>query len=592
MFEDFLGALSGDEFDEIPVEVEEFCVSPDYLDLGDSEPSPLQYQMIRATTQIMRQDTLVNLYGAEKGNARWEETFNESIFQLGKGSGKDFCSNIAVAYIVYVLLCMKSPQKYYKKPRGNAIAILNIAINAKQANQVFFKGFSDLITASPWFAGKYTDHRDDIEFDKNITVYSGHSEKESWEGYNTFMVILDEIAGFMLESASGNANAKTSEEIYKMYSASVTSRFDEFGKVVLLSFPRYKDDFIQQRYNQVVGEKVTVIHEEKVYLIPELGDIEGNFVEFEWEEDHITRYTEPRVYALKRPSWIMNPTKTVNSYTRDFHKDKVDALMRYACMPPDSIDGFFKDSERVEQAFSQQLMIAEDGVVDPRFKADPDKVYYMHVDLAQKVDNCAVAMAHVDKWRTTRYNGNEEWVEPEVVVDFIRYWKPSKDKTVDFAEVRDFITSIARKGFNIGLVTFDRWNSVDMMEYLDSNGMKTETLSVAKQHYTDMLGIVNQGRLKAPDIELVRKELVQLRVIKDKIDHPRSGSKDLADATCGAIYNAISYTPKEEWGEIEIETIDTLRRPEPHVIEPPVERKATEPMPPDLQAYLDSLIVL
>ncbi len=31
-----------------------------------------------------------------------------------------------------------------------------------------------------------------------------------------------------------------------------------------------------------------------------------------WEEDHIVSYKYPRMYALKRPTWEINPTRSIN----------------------------------------------------------------------------------------------------------------------------------------------------------------------------------------------------------------------------------------------------------------------------------------
>ena len=41
------------------------------------------------------------------------------------------------------------------------------------------------------------------------------------------------------------------------------------------------------------------------------------------------------------------------------------------------------------------------------------------------------------------------------------------------------------------------------------------------------------------------------------MDHPRKGSKDLADAVCGSIYNAISLT-RPAFGEVEVHTYDSI----------------------------------
>jgi hypothetical protein len=49
----------------------------------------------------------------------------------------------------------------------------------------------------------------------------------------------------------------------------------------------------------------------------------------------------------------------------------------------------------------------------------------------------------------------------------------------------------------------------------------------------------------------------------NRVDHPRKSSKDLADAVCGSIFGAISHTPRDNFGEVEIHTFrDKPRRVE------------------------------
>jgi len=493
----------------------------------------------------------------------WTRTVPDTGNFVGNGmisanSGKDYTSTISCAYAVYKLLCLKDPAKYYGKPPGDAIDIINIAINAVQANRVFFKGFKTRIERCPWFAGKFEAKANYIEFDKSVIVHSGHSQSEGWEGYNVLIAILDEISGFDLESTTGNEKAKTAGSIYRMYRGSVDSRFPDFGKVVLLSFPRFKNDYIQQRYNEVVAQKETIIRTHEFKIDPELpDDIQENKFSVDWEEDHIISYRIPKVFALRRPTWDVNPTRKIEDFTIAFYTDPVDALGRFACMPPDSQDAFFRSRDKVETAFSNlNSALDENNRFAEWFKPEEDKVYYIHVDLAQKVDRCAVTLAHVDKWINIKVGNQTSESAPIVVVDAIRWWTPKSTETVDFTDVKDYIISLRALGFNIRLVTFDRWNSVDIMQQLKSNGMNCEVLSVAKKHYQDMALGVMEERIKGPYNKIIIEELLQLRVIKDKIDHPRSGSKDLADATCGAIYNAIALTPRDLNQEVEIRTYD------------------------------------
>jgi len=140
-FNDLKAAVDGGSFDETPVDLLTFVNSAKYLNMPTITLSDVQQQLIKASTQIYRRDTLHYLYGFEEGERVWTETFNEVIFQLGKGSGKDFSSTIACAYLVYKLLCLTEPAEYYGKPPHDEIHIINVAINAAQANNVFFTGF-------------------------------------------------------------------------------------------------------------------------------------------------------------------------------------------------------------------------------------------------------------------------------------------------------------------------------------------------------------------------------------------------------------------------------------------------------------------
>ena len=595
MFEDIIDLLGGDEFEEKPVALEEFVVNEQYLGLPPL--SQYQYQAIRAMSQIYKEQTLLNLYGKEDGIKRWRQTCNEVILQLGKGSGKDYMSTIAVAYIVYLLLCLKDPQRYYGKPPGDAIDILNIAINAEQAKNVFFKGFKMRLDKCPWFQGRYTTTAQSVSFDKGITCHSGHSERESWEGYNVLMVILDEISGFATESTSGHDQAKTGSAIYDMYRASVDSRFPDFGKVVLLSFPRYKNDYIQTRYNAVVVDKVvhqrshTFKIDETIEDYTNENEKYDNEFTVDWEEDEIVAYKYPRVFALRRPTWEINPTRKITDFKIQFLTNPIDALSRFACMPPEAVDAFFRSREKIETCFSGPNGVESSGRFTDWFVPKEETEYFIHVDLAQKHDHCAVSMAHVDKWVKIDTFNDYDVINPFVIVDAIRWWTPTADKTVDFKDVKNYILELRSRGFRIKLVTFDRWNSFDIMNELKSVGMNSETLSVAKKHYEDMQMLVAEERIYGPHTNLLIDELLQLRIIRDKVDHPRKGSKDLADAVCGSIYNAIVNSSRGT-KEIEVHNFKDFR-PSSHKdlydeYSKPITKKPDE-MPKDVADFLSGM---
>jgi hypothetical protein len=590
MFNDFLEALQDDHFNEMPVDARTFVEGEDYL--GQPPLSDIQYDIVEAMSQIYRKEDLVNIMGEEKGLRYYDKyTKNEIILQLGKGSGKDFTSTVACSYIVYKLLCLKDPAKYFGKPSGDAIDLINVAINAQQAKNVFFKGFKSKIERSPWFAGKYNAKADSIEFDKSITVYSGHSERESHEGLNLLLAVLDEISGFASEVGTGNEQGKTAENIYKAFRGSVDSRFPDLGKVVLLSFPRYPGDFISERYDDVVAEKEVIERTHRFTINPLLPeDNPDNFFEISWDEDQITSYKYPGVFALKRPTWEVNPTRKIDDFMIAFMTDLGDAMMRFACVPTFASDSFFKQVDKVRSCMTLRNPVDNFKRFDESFKPDPNKVYYVHADLAQKHDKCAVAIAHVDKWVNIQVINNYEQVAPIVVVDAVAWWEPKVEGPVNLSEVKQWIQNLRRLGFNIGMVSFDRWQSFDIQNELKQVGMRTDTVSVAKKHYEDMAMLVYEERLAMPSIELLFDELTQLKIMKNnRVDHPRKKSKDLADAVCGAIFGAISHTPKDQNQVIEVHTISDRPKQVDTNNNNMIQYK---PMPNDVKDYLDRFNLL
>ena len=586
MFNDFLEVLKENHFVETPVDVKTFVQSPDYL--GQPLLSNIQYEIVEAMSQIYRKEDVIDIMGDVEGTKHFNKyTKNELILQLGKGSGKDFISTVACAYVVYKLLCLKDPAIYYGKPAGDAIDIINVAVNAQQAKNVFFKGFKTKIEKSPWFAGKYNAKADSIEFDKAITVYSGHSERESHEGLNLLMAVLDEISGFVSEVVSGNEQGKTADNIYKAFRGSVDSRFPDLGKVVLLSFPRYQGDFISQRYESVIAEKETIERTHTFIMNEDLPHEDpGNQFQISWDEDTILQYKIPRVYAFKRPTWEVNPTRKIEDFKLAFYTDLGDAMMRFACMPTYSSDAFFKQIDKVEKCMNSRNPLDSFRRFDETFVPDPEKTYYIHADLAQKHDKCAVAIAHVDKWVNIQVIKDYEQVAPIVVVDAVAWWEPRAEGPVNLSEVKQWIINLRRQGFNIGMVSFDRWQSFDIQNELQAVGIRTETVSVAKKHYEDLAMMIYEERVSIPRIPILLEEMSELKIMKgNRVDHPRKKSKDLSDAVTGAVFGAISHTPKNNNTEIEVHTWSTsarLAEKEQRMVE-----LDNPKMPDDVRDFLD-----
>ena len=115
-FSDFLDALNDSPFEEDPVDLDTFLHNTNYLD--QPELSDIQRDLVEAMSQIYKEEDLIRIMGEEAGKEHYKKyTKSEIIMQLGKGSGKDFSSTVGCAYLVYKLLCLKDPSRYFGKPK-------------------------------------------------------------------------------------------------------------------------------------------------------------------------------------------------------------------------------------------------------------------------------------------------------------------------------------------------------------------------------------------------------------------------------------------------------------------------------------------
>jgi hypothetical protein len=519
-FEDFDNLLNQDELVEIPVPIEEFVTDKKFLGLPSL--SAIQLEIVRHSTQILKEHTLKKIMGEKEGAEYYKKyTDNEVICMLGKGSGKDHCARISIAYTAYLLHCLKDPLSYYGKANGVYIDLLNLAVNAQQAQRVFFEPLKNLLLSSPYFNKVGFEPRvsEIFFFSRPVRCFSGHSESEGWEGYEVLTIILDEIAAFKTDAeVKGDTRSKGSASaIYNMSKLSVMSRFPEVGKVILLSFPRYKGDFIQQRF----------------------------FSSREKEE--------PKTWSIKAATWEVNPTIKREQLESEYIRNPIEARARFECEPPNMEDAYFRDPDSVRKSFMYgENPLDDDGIYKPWFNNQDGHRRFIHVDLGLKRDRSALCMSHCSGFKELKTSMGVE-VLPVINVDLIHSWEAQPGEEINFASVRQMIVELCRK-FDVAKVTFDRWQSIEMIQSLRSMGINADFHSVKKTDYDTLTGAIYDTRLRGYWNELlVEEELLKLRLFSNnKIDHPNSGSKDLADALAGSVYQSVQHMAFEAEVDIEI----------------------------------------
>ena len=564
-------------FEEEPVGLKTFIQDKKFLG-ADWMLSQRQQELVHAAERIYLK-SMYPLLAAEFGGY-WQERLNDPMKNLitaqwGKGGGKDSTVRVASIRVAYLLMCLKSPQRYFGMPEDDSIHMLNIAVNAAQAQRAFFDPLVKM-TQRGWFKDRADPKRDSIIYDKNLQAISGHSDAESQEGLNIILGVADEIDAFkakgeMVGQGNRAREASTSaESILNMLKSSASTRFPENYKRVAISYPRY------------LGSTIQNLTAEAKKDVDEVGD-------------SVSIYFASGPYA----TWEVNPRiKGKEDFASDYRKDPDEAAAKYECKPTRATDAYFRNPiqfrqavDRPEQPITVSYRLTNTASLQdpdrkirgwepvftfaPDFRVVPGARYAIHADLAIKGDRAGVAMSHVERWEErelvsvddTGYVTRQQTVVPILRNDFTIYFEADASATdaqtidpdtgkeqalsreIQIRWVRDLIYQLIKMDFYIGLVTYDGFQFADSMQTLERHGILTDRVSTDRDPniWKTLKDIASDARLRMPYSQLLQEELEALsRMTGGKVDHQPGGSKDLADAFSCSLVGALTLGGEED----------------------------------------------
>lgn len=544
-------------FTEEPVSLDVFVTDGKFL--ANPPLSLVQYDLVQHIERIY----LPSLYPAmaTEFGGYWADPVrmtNLITAQWGKGAGKDHTVRVASLRVAYLLLCLKSPQAYYSMPAQDSIHLLNIASNSAQAYRAFFQPLTVAVKRG-WFKDHAYPTQNAIQYDKHIEAVSGHSEAEGQEGLNLILGVADEIDAFkakgeMVGQGKKMREASTSaESILDMLKTSASTRFPESYKRVAISFPRYLGSTIQRLTDEGNAD------------VKEQGD--------------------KSIFYVSGPlaTWEVNPRVSgKEQFASDYRKTPAEAAAKYECRPTRATDAFFRNPEAFAasvDAPNQPILVdytlesytsEQTGLTvrswEPKFTFAPDfkplagARYALHGDLAIRGDRAGIAMSHVVKWEerteiAVAEDGehiSESEVVPVVHNDFTFAFEADLGATppreIQIRWMRRLVFDLIKRGFYLGQVSHDGFQSSDNLQTLAHHGIPTKKIStdLTPGIYKTVKDLVSDGRLKFPYSALLLTELAALSRVGNKIDHPTPGSKDLSDAFACSIESAIEVGGTEE----------------------------------------------
>ncbi|MBU0608385.1 MAG: hypothetical protein KKI08_10905 [Armatimonadetes bacterium] len=565
-------------YDELPVCVTRFVTEAEYLGLaGEVYP--------RVVT------TLKEIFGGKH---------QEAVLCWGIGSGKSFLCSLALLYMVYRTLCLRDPQKHYGLAAGSPIHIVNVGPTARVAEKVIFGQMRAMAARSPWFANKYPPDartRSELRFAKQVEVLPGNSSELFPLGLNVLGATMDEAAYFV-ETQNGDQEA--AEEVYLALLRRIQSRFGEQGLLLLASSPRHGEDFIMRKLAEaetdpriygshkatweVKPRKGRKMCEAGGMMVPAemaaafrrnpqkarrdygavpgaayqpfFGDMEaleaaaypaalraaplpGDPPGLLGEGDDKRQPTPPR--SARHPS----PQGRGNGDGNDYG----DGGPPPAPSPRGRGNGDGDDNGSAGWASAGSASreagaptarhgralrhpLTEEGRLEEWFRPGDRAERFIHVDLGVKKDACGIAMAKIVC----------EDGQPVAVVEMMHRIVAPQNGEVSLAAVRELIYALRRRGFPIAQVSYDGWQSIDSQQILRQKGFRVAIVSVDRglEAYETLKEMANEGRLRIYRFDRFLDECRRLELTRaDKVDHPKKGSKDVADAVAGAVSEAM-----------------------------------------------------
>ena len=507
-----------------------------------------------------------------------EWSYNEVAAVCWLGSWKSFIASLVACYVTHHLLCLRNAHGFYKLIRDKHIGVINMGLTATQAQKVVFESIKNFVLNSEFFSQlRPVEKQGYIEFEKEMVIMmSGNSKASTQLWYNIFCAILDE-ASFYYEAAEGTKdqsnNEKTSvaQGIYEGLKWRIASRFWEHGLNMMISSPRTLSDFIMKKMqdaayiDKATGQKMfpriygiqfptwkvkdpSVYEGQKTFFFNSRNNAILTDPVEEIEKIHPVNKLSDPVFDYDRYVW-----EIPESFYVDFVKNPNKAKRDIWALPSEAIDGFLIP-ERIIFNMEREDPVLWNGKY--KFPERPLRtLYYVHIDIGLN-RNWVWDFTGFVMWHAEGFYKDEATNETrlKIKIDLVERIGVSPGKQeVDISEIRERIYTLKAMGYNIALVTLDQFQSKEMLQILKKKGIRAEYLSIDRtiDPYNQMKEAFYEQRLDVYYNEHLHRELVQLEEVYSwshvKVDHPRTGSKDLSDALAGCVYNIMEHTPYSSW---------------------------------------------
>ena len=514
--------------------------------------------------------------------------YHEYILTGGTGVGKTFTATVCIMRILYEMLCLKSPQQVLGLAPGSPIYLAPISKTKELARRVAFGQIAAKLNLSPFFRGRFIETKEEIRFpDKGIYIIGGASSDAGILGMDVVSGLVDE-GNFMgsgkMATRSDTESYDKAETIYNGLVNRIQSRLARHGLngfVFLVSSKRGADDFTERRIRAVredsmIDPKSETEWEAKIRALGVFvrdystwGIVPDKYVDQKWwtlaynPETGRTRIVEKGSELHRGERGIDFP----NDFLADFKRDPIGSLRDKAGVSVEVANPFITNRSYIDDMMDatlprvfdvdewnteEDLEILWDNFMVKNLRGDPtpaccpNAMRHIALDMSVTGDATGFAIGHdagaTEIVRRDARTGKETTeLAPIVHIDAVLRIVPPAAGEIEHEKIRDLIYRFQGGGMAVKSVSMDQWSRAPNEQLLRKHGLKVIKLSVDAKldPYLTMRASLYERRIKSPFHKHLRKEMRRLEMSSNgrKVDHPRSGSKDLSDVLTATVYH-------------------------------------------------------
>ena len=578
-----LNDLITSDYEEIPVDILTFLKSPQYLGRGlvNDEGKFTVFPYWVQTLQKIFPDPL----GAPQ--------YNTVALSGAIGLGKSFVGVLIGLYELYRMMCLKDPYLHFGLQPIDKItfAFMNITLDASKG--VAWDKCQQLLQSSEWFMARGTiSGSTNVTWNppKGIELIAGSLSRHII-GRAVYWALFDEIS--FQPNQDVNKQKEKAKALVTTASARMQSRFMKGEKnptiLVLASSKRteqsYMESFIETKRNQ--DSKTTLVIDEPQWIIRTDKDspnkfkvaIGGKYLSSEVlplgiSEQEVNLYRDRGYRILDVPmGYYETFLDDIDIALTDIAGISVANTNRYisgtrltTVIKPELQNPFTKDIIETGNGRDDLTQYSDFFDISKVNRSLMHLPLFIHMDMSVTGDKTGIGGIFI-KGKKPPTPNQPESKDLFFSTAFSVSVKAPKGHQISFEKNRNFIFWLREQGFNIKGISTDTYQSVDTGQTLGAKGFNYSVISVDRvdtdhicKPYQYLRSTIYEERIEMYDCTLLREELLGLERDNNsgKIDHSPSSinSKDMADALCGAVYNASQNA--EQFAHDYGETLDAI----------------------------------